>query len=186
MNLAEAEALAKSLLAEGGLGKHFVLYKVCGSIRRQCEVIGDIDIVGIPRAESSYVFGEESLTDFVERIDPQGRDEYLKDKRVGAARYLNGKAIKRFQYQGQMIDLYIASRQTFETLVLIRTGSADHNRRLATLAKGKGLSLLARGDGLCRVHEHNGETVVDEVIDNTENGILYRLLGSIPIPEKRS
>ncbi|HII36249.1 MAG TPA: hypothetical protein HA319_04280 [Nitrosopumilaceae archaeon] len=78
-----------------------------------------------------------------------------------------------------MIDLYLANEQTFQTLVLIRTGSAEHNVRLTTIAKYKNMKLKADGKGLV---DRNDESIIYE---NTEDGILQRLLGNVPVPEKR-
>ena len=79
-----------------------------------------------------------------------------------------------------MIDLYLATEKTFGTLVLIRTGSAEHNVRLTTLAMGQSMKLKANGDGLV---DRNNEKMVFE---NTEEGILMKLLGRVPPPEQRN
>ena len=46
------------------------------------------------------------------------------------------------------VDLYFASEQTWATLLLIRTGSAENNIRLAIMAKKRDWHLAASGDGL--------------------------------------
>jgi DNA polymerase/3'-5' exonuclease PolX len=86
-----------------------------------------------------------------------------------------------------MIDLYLADETTYETLVLIRTGSKDHNIRLTTLSKGKGWKLKASGAGLVRTNGKEGkDEEILEVIDRTEDGILQKLLGRVPKPEERN
>lgn len=190
MKLEEAEALCMDLLTGAGrLGDHFSKWKVCGSIRRQKSEVNDIDIVAIKKPESEYGFGDISLSERVKQLDPHGEKEAEEAGRAGAARFLNGTAIKRFKFGGAMIDLYLSNDATFETLVLIRTGSKEHNVRLTTLAKGKGLKLKAGGEGLCRVkggiYNNEPEEII-EIIDNTEDGILLKLLGRIPKPEERN
>lgn len=178
MNL-ETAIQKSELLLKQHLAKHFSKYQVCGSIRRKREEVRDIDIVAIPKPESEYGFGEKSLADEIALLDKDGQRCSEDMGKQAAARYLNGDKIKRFKFEGEMIDLYLANEKTFETLVLIRTGSKDHNVRLTTQAKFKGMKLKADGTGLVnRDHE-------DVIIDKTENGILEILLGFVPEPEKR-
>ena len=139
------------------------------------EFVNDIDLVVIPKSDGEYQFGEPSLTNDIKRLDPEGAHLQKAD----AKRFLNGDKIKRFQYQGTMIDLYLATEKTFGTLVLIRTGSVEHNVRLTTLAMGQGLKLKANGEGLV---DRDNEKMVFE---NTEDGILRKLLGRVPLPEQR-
>src|SRR3972149_2798738 len=150
MKLEEADKICDDLL-NSGLSNYFKTYKICGSIRRKQPEVNDIDIVAIPKPESDFQFGEPSLSNY----------------------------IKRFKFQGAMIDLYLANEQTFGTLVLIRTGSAEHNVRLTTIAKYKNMKLKADGKGLV---DRDTESFIFE---NTEDGILKRLLGNVPVPEKR-
>jgi len=89
---------------------------------------------------------------------------------------VNGKKINRFEYNGIQIDIYYATRANFEVLKLIRTGSAEHNINLCIRAKQKGWKLHADGRGLMEE---------EEVIDNTERGILEKLLGKYIEPEDR-
>jgi len=184
LNLQEASKLADEVCEK--LSDHFAKVLVCGSIRRKKEEVNDIDIVAIPKKESEYEFGDHTLSDDIKILDPAG-NVLAKHKQAGPDRFLDGPAIKRFFYFGMMIDLYLADETTYETLVLIRTGSKDHNVRLTTLAKGKGWKLKASGAGLVRTNGKEGkEEQILEVIDITENGILQKLLGRIPKPEERN
>lgn len=176
MKREDALTICRDLLMNSGhLALHFEKYMVCGSIRRMKESVNDIDIVAIPKPDGKYQFGEPSLTDDIKRLDPVG----AKLEKAYAARFLNGDKIKRFQYDGIMIDLYLATEKTFGTLVLIRTGSTEHNIRLTTLAMGQGRKLKASGKGL--VDRYNE----DMIFENTEDGILRNLLGRVPLPEQR-
>lgn len=177
MKREDALTICNNLLAGSGqLGRHFKTFMVCGSIRRLREFVNDIDLVAIPKPDGEYQFGEPSLALDIKRLDPEG----AKLEKPDAARFLNGDKIKRFQYNGIMIDLYLATEKTFGTLVLIRTGSKEHNVRLTTLAMGNGMKLKANGKGLV---DRNIETMIYE---NTEDGILMKLLGRIPAPEQRN
>ncbi len=163
------------IMGRGQLARHFKKWTVCGSIRRLKPEVNDIDIVAISKPDGEYQFGELSLANDIKRLDPEG----VNLKEADSKRFLNGDKIKRFQYQGMMIDLYLATEKTFGTLILIRTGSKEHNIRLTTLAMGKGLKLKANGEGLV---DRDNEKMVYE---NTEDGILMKLLGRIPSPEYR-
>ena len=182
MKLEEARAIANNLLNE--IGGHFEILQIVGSVRRNCEAVHDIDFVGIRKSE--YNFGELSLEAHIQILDPMG---YVETKtKTNITRFLDGPLIKRFRYKEASIDLYLADGSTFETLKLIRTGSKEHNIRLTTLARSKGLKLFASGKGLCKIkggiYNNEPEEIV-KVVENTEDGILQNLLGRIPKPEER-
>ena len=178
MKLADAELICGDLLfGVGGLSMSFKTWKVCGSIRRRCENVHDIDIVAI---ENFGEFGEITLAQRINQIDPTGNHESKELGRQCVVRYLNGASIKRFKFRDIMIDLYLANEKTFETLVLIRTGSKEHNIRLTKLAMAKNMKLKAGGEGLVA---RNNEAFVYE---DTEDGILIKLLGSVVPVEQRN
>lgn len=186
MKLVEAQEIVDDLLTGNGeIASNFAEWTVCGSIRRKKEEVHDIDIVAVEK--TNYAFGEQSLAEKVNRLDPEGAKAAKEMGKSAAKRFHNGPAIKRFMYRGAMIDLYLATPDTYECLKLIRTGSADHNVRLATLAKGKGMRLYANGDGLWNVtYDLKGEPVKISKVSGTEEGILTTLLGRFPEPEKRN
>ena len=160
MKLEGAKTICNNLLAGSGqLARYSKNWKVCGSIRRQREEVRDIDLVIIPKPESEYKFGEPTLSDRIKLLDPQGYKQSKEPGKQTTSRFLDGDFIKRFLFQGIMIDIYIATEKTFEGLKLIRTGSKDHNVRLTTLAKYKGLKLKANGIGLV---DRNDESIIYE------------------------
>jgi len=171
-----AQKISEELL--GLMSKFFEKYEVCGAVRRKRTDVGDIDIVAMPTKGTS----EEDISDFIKRIDPTGQEEATKLGKSKSKRFLNGDLIKRFQFQGIMIDLYLANEDTFGTLVLIRTGSKEHNVKLNTLAREKGYKLFASGKGLWKIDRNENPI---ELISNTENGILTALTGRAPAPGER-
>jgi len=177
MKLQEAKDIAIELISPDThlIVNHFKKMVICGSIRRKREYVHDIDIVAIQKPENVYAFGEESLNSTISKLDPAGMNSPPEEKR-----FLLGDKIKRFMYKGIMVDLYLATERTFETLVLIRTGSKEHNIRLTTLAMGKNMKLKAGGEGLV---DRENESMIYE---DTEDGILMKLLGRIPKPEDRN
>jgi len=90
---------------------------------------------------------------------------------------MRGDKIVRLSYRGMDIDIYIADDKTYEVLKLIRTGSPGHNIMLCIEAQKRGLKLKADGTGLV--------DAAGNVLDNTESGILEKLLGHYVEPEDR-
>lgn len=182
MKFNDAMIIANELV-DSILTHHFKNFRVCGSIRRKQPEINDIDIVVIPKPETDYSFGEESLEGCILRLDPDGKKIANSLSGSSSKRFMLGEKIKRFEHKRIIIDLYLADESTFETLCLIRTGSKEHNIRLTTLARGKGLKLFASGKGLCLVDSKDN---VIRIVENTEDGILLNLLNHIPKPENRN
>lgn len=109
---------------------------VVGSLRRQCPTVHDIDIVlmPLPGVSVSLFF---SLT------------RWLQDTLGDAWQHLKGKSkIVNGLYAGIPVDLYFATTDTWWTLVVIRTGSAQSNIRLCQRAKSLGMKLHADGSGV--------------------------------------
>ncbi len=137
--------------------------QIAGSIRRQRLFVHDIDIVLIPNNQGQLLYQLQSMG----TVKAQGQ----KLIRVSPSRY------------GIDLDVYIATPETWATLLLIRTGSKAHNIKLCSLAKRRGYHLHADGSGLCQpVDCESGES---RVVSDTEESIFQALgLAYVP-PEKR-
>jgi len=134
--------------------------QVCGSIRRKRPTVNDLDIVLI-------------IKDF------WGFDGAVRKLAANGKINMNGSKIQRVtRSDGTLIDLYIANDDTWGTTVLIRTGSADHNKRLCTIAKSKGMELRASGEGLVDLN-------TEEVIAKDEQSIFAALGLKYLEPEDR-
>ena len=162
---------------------HVKEIEFCGSYRRKKRFVNDIDIVMIERED--YEFGSPTLSQTIQKLDPAGIQESKAIGKSGVSRFLDGPAIKRFKFEGIMIDIYMATPQNYSCLKLIRTGSANHNIKLTTLAKQQGLKLFAGGEGLCRTTLNNGKELIVETVQTQEDEILKHLLGTVPTPEQR-
>lgn len=147
---ATAEAVVKRL------APYCKKIEVAGSIRRRRPWVHDIDIVLIP----------SNLWDLHQEI-----------KKLGETKAAGNK-IMRVVMGDIQIDIYIAEPETWATLFLIRTGSAENNIRLASRAKMMGWRLHADGSGL---FNEKGERIAGD----TEISI-YNALG-LPYqrPEER-
>lgn len=141
-------------------------YEICGSLRRQQKLVHDVDIVVKPK-------DLKALKDQVGiMVFESPQDAMFGDKIVRFAIDTGDHTNRRIQ-----IDLYIAETDSvFNVLKLIRTGSANHNKKLAILAKQKGGSLKVGGEGL----------VLPDGTYTDEEAILTKLLGHYVEPEKRN
>ena len=108
------------------LCRHCKRVEIAGSIRRRRPDVHDIDIVCIPKSAS-----ELSRFFFVNAIVPTGGKKHLK-----------------FKLDGIPVDLYLADEYTWATLLLIRTGSKEHNIKMCRRAQEMGMKLKANGEGI--------------------------------------
>ena len=123
--------------------------EVVGSLRRVKRSVNDIDLMVIPKYQTikdDTLFGEPVGVNLLDRkLSALCLELYLNLE-------LNGLKIKRFfrQINGVMIpiDVYIATEATWWTLLLIRTGSREHNIKLALRAQELHMHLRADGSGL--------------------------------------
>lgn len=135
MELEKAKAIANEVIAR--LAPYCERIEVTGSIRRRKLWVKDLDIILIP----SDLWGLSS------EVMKLGRH------------IVDGDKLKRINHNGVQVDLYYASRETWATLLLIRTGSKENNVRLCTLAKKRDWHLAANGDGL---FDENGHRVAGD------------------------
>lgn len=96
---------------------------VCGSIRRLHPVVGDIDLVVIPK-------DPEDFGGFLVQLF--GRQSNGKPKRTGLV-------------EGVQVDILIATREGWGASCMHATGSKETNIRQRSIAKRRGLLLNERG-----------------------------------------
>lgn len=128
-DLEYAIRIAERLIAL--LEPHCERIAVAGSIRRKRPQVKDIDLVVIPSSISAL--GVALLR----------HGEILTKGRLD-----NGTKIIKYRFKGGPVDIYIANEETWPMLLLVRTGSANHNQRLAILAKKKRLAFKANSEGI--------------------------------------
>ena len=124
MALERAEKIAESVVKR--LSPYCKKIEVAGSIRRRKPWVNDIDLVLVP----------SDLWNLHHEVMGLGQMR------------MSGSKIMRVMVGSTQVDVYVADEDTWATLLLIRTGSAENNIRLATLAKKRGWRLAASGDGL--------------------------------------
>ena len=124
----QAKPIAERVKAT--LSPHCDRIEIAGSIRRGKPFVHDIDLVMIPKS------GEELMLNSL--LCGMGTIE------------VDGPRLKRLRLPREniTIDIYLATPATWAILLLIRTGSAESNIRLSSLARSKGWRLKADGAGL--------------------------------------
>jgi len=123
--------IARSLTLK--LEPHCERIMIVGSLRRQCEKVHDIDIVLQPLPGELDEFKSFELV----RILGDG----WRHKNYGN-KIVNGL------YCDIPVDLYFATQEQWWTLVVIRTGSKEHNIKLCKQARWLGMKLHADGAGI--------------------------------------
>ena len=160
MELKQAQQLSQEIL--GILKPHCRQIMVVGSIRRGKEFPRDIDIVLTPGNQGALLMALNSLG----------------EKMKGGP-----KMIQR-RYKGQQVDIYIADERTWPTLVLIRTGSKEHNIRLCARARGMDMRLHADGGGVEYQEAREGGDGPWHRLVPTSEADIFRILG-LPYVEPR-
>ena len=164
MLLAKAENIANEIVNE--LSPYCNRIAVVGSIRRHKSLVGDVDLVAIPSNQGRFLYTLQQLG----RIERGGGKAIRVDMKVT---------------KGIDLDMYVATPENWATLLLIRTGSAAHNRKLCGIAKNKGMKLHADGSGLFRIEAQGCEGVEVRIAGDSEESIFEKLELPYEEPEKR-
>lgn len=126
LGIGEALPVAQDLVAQLRALPQVSAAEIAGSLRRRCETIGDIDLLGAVKDSAT---GEEVTAAFakfpvVERVLVQG---VTKASIVTAG--------------GLQVDLRIVPEQHFGAALLYFTGSKEHNVKVRELARKKEMTL---------------------------------------------
>ena len=122
---------------------------VCGSLRRHKEMVGDVEIVYVPK----FADRPEGLFDTVAEDQSEAMLGKLRTTGVLAPRpnvnghFTWGKQNKLAVHvaSGIPVDLFSTTDQNWHMTVVIRTGPKEMNLRLIDAAKHHGLNLHAYG-----------------------------------------
>lgn len=101
--------------------------EIAGSLRRNAPLVSDIEIVAIPRLHTDLL--GEPIADSSEIDDLLATWPLTMHK--------NGAKYKQFTFDWQAgwafkVDLFLATRETWGVIFLLRTGSAEFSRRMVT------------------------------------------------------
>ena len=174
--LAQVEPLARGLTVR--LEPYCQRIEVAGSIRRQCPLVGDIEIVAIAKTiDQGNLLGDLVQ---VENLLHTYLDELLEKEAIRHGKYKRwGAKMRTFEFtvpSGDVkVDLFMCLPDTWGSTLLIRTGSDDFSRWMVTQV-GKGGALP---DG----YRHKSNYVFDEQMEPVpmpEEGTFFELC-DIPI-----
>lgn len=136
--LAEAQLIAHDLVTL--LRPACDRIEIAGSIRRQKDDIGDVEIVCIPKTMEQFtaadMFGDEPkplLTNMLDELCAglvlRGMLKYRLNKNGGKSW---GHDLKWGMFQDFAVDIYSATAETWAVTLAIRTGSAEFSHKLVT------------------------------------------------------
>lgn len=135
------EMKIKALMIKQALLRFCDRVEIVGSIRRECHEVHDIDIILIPKPDMMDDIKTLCLSVWV--------DPNLALLSGGEKKPKWGERMASFWYRGEApVDLYFADEHSWPTLLLIRTGSKEHNVMLCSRAKAMDMWLSADGAGL--------------------------------------
>lgn len=153
---------------------------IAGSIRRAKPMVGDIEILYIP--EFGYKLGppkpgdlfpqpETYLANLVDEKLDRLIEEGVLEKRLNLKKQTTwGEKIKLGIHKpsGIPIDFFSTSEESWWNYLVCRTGPAEFNTRIATLAQQKGMKWEPYSSGFvkeggARIHCHSEEDVLEAV-----------------------
>jgi DNA polymerase/3'-5' exonuclease PolX len=131
--------------------KHKYIFEVCGSYRREKPTSGDIDVL-VSKLDMKDNSKDETnhLEIFIHTLKEKIKeneekpllvdditDKKFETKYMGFLKYKNNPA--------RRIDVRFVSYESYYSALLYFTGSADLNKKMRSIAKGKGLKLSEYG-----------------------------------------
>lgn len=133
--ISEALPIARAFVAE--IEPYCERVVIAGSIRRGATVVGDVEIVAVPRTqivEAVGMFGEVIATGVVDLLDQHVTGLWANGvvtKRPladGSTRF--GRSLKYMAYQNVPLDLFAPESGRFGWILTLRTGPAEFSRQL--------------------------------------------------------
>jgi DNA polymerase (family 10) len=160
LDLEEAQRTAAQIKAT--VEAHCELIEVAGSIRRQKPKVHDIDFVVVAKSDADW----QRINDKLKQL--KGKPNCSGNSLI--------KAFVPCRDGFFQVDFYRAKPSTFGILLLVRTGSAEHNVWLAGCAISKGMR-IRYSEGLIK----EGVAVAGE----TEQGVFEALGLPYTLPSQR-
>lgn len=147
--------MADELVAILAPGCHRI--EVAGSVRRNKETCGDIELVAIPRVTevSRDLFGvvDRSRNELWSLLDAMStRKEIIYQK--------CGDRYRKFEYREVSVDLFTAKEETWGWIFLMRTGSSDFSYRMAMSLNRHGYT--SHDGAICIQHSDHVVRTPDE------------------------
>ena len=123
--------------------------EIAGSLRRHRPYVGDIDLVALPKrleVPDATSLGAPVSVNLLEVVIQQlAQRNWLS---IGTKASTCISCLRSFDSETIPVDIYMATEETWATMLLIRTGSRHHNVVLACHALERKLHLRSNGSGL--------------------------------------
>lgn len=180
----QAEAVGRSLIEElCGACKRIT---IAGSIRRQKPMVGDVEILYIPRFEVHPMIEDFWGSQRINLVDIE-LDRMLARGTLGKRLNTIGREVwgdlnklAVHMETGIPVDFFATTEAAWWNYLVCRTGPGESNIRIATAARMRGLKWHPYGQGFERMIGRGGNVVVHSEQDVFEAvGMAYLL------PEKR-
>jgi len=154
--LAEALAVAEEIKAK--LASHCEQIEIAGSIRRRREMVGDIELVAVPKR----------IKDLLGDPVPKAKTALdLFFEEVNFTPEKNGDRYKAFSYGGWKVDLYTPEADRWGLRLLVSTGSRAFNIWMVEALRQRNYRMVGGQvvDGLSRPVPLPAEAMVFELLD---------------------
>jgi len=161
MELEKAKAIARDIVH--WLTPACARIVIAGSIRRQKPDVGDIELLCVP----TFVHGADQLDGVIKALVAQGRLGFRLNKLGRRACGQKNKLMVHLP-SGIGVDIFSTTEECWPVALVIRTGGAETNKRIAIAAIRKGWHLKAYGSGF--------STPQGEVICRSERDV-FELVG---------
>ena len=171
MELEKAKAIATDLMEL--LEPACARILVAGSIRRRKPAAGDIELLCIPR----YAAGADALDIELRGLIEEGVLDYRLNKK-GSRTYGPKNKLLFHVPSGIGVDVFSTTAECWPVALVVRTGSADMNKRIANAALRRGYHFHAygrgystpRGEIICRSEQEVFEAVGLPYMEPWERG----------------
>lgn len=185
--LLDASRLASSLVVPFLMSVNRM--EIAGSIRRRKPMVGDIEILFIPKMVEKQVDllmtrMEPATDEVIENLIKRGVLE--KRKNVNGSEMFGPKnKLMRHVASGVPVDLFATDEASWFNYLVCRTGPAESNTRIASLAKARGWTWHPYKHGFSRGGVLTGEPEEWRWIHSEEEVFEFVGLPYLP-PEKRA
>jgi DNA polymerase/3'-5' exonuclease PolX len=130
----------RALLCADGFNLAVKRYEVAGSLRRECETLGDLELVAIPNQRHLFTLLDARVTGgmIAKAIKPDGRTRWGERYRALTLTqaYLKRHGVPDAALLSRVhVELYLATAKNWGLMLAIRTGPHEFSRRLVSQIK---------------------------------------------------
>ncbi len=173
--LADAERIAATIVTD--LAPVCTRLQVAGSVRRRKEMVGDIEVVAIPRYEPAGLFGDRTTNALWTYLHASDAYRFLKGDNPDGRYY----QLALSTHDDLQVDLFLAQPDNWGLTLLVRTGSAAFSTSiLARWKRAQGIGREQPGSVDGRLVDRTGQ-----VVPTPEEDTVFVLVGMRPVDPTR-